>query len=334
MWHAICQSENIVRLSGTHTMHNKRCRVLTRRSFVKIVAFAPFALSLDAREADSQTVEIRDLLMGTFVQMKGIGVKKDVLADTISHMKELERIFSRHDEGSPLSELNHKGSLKNPPRELMTVLHSAREAYSETMGTFDVTVLPVLLHFEKLRKPLTPKEQERFREIVGFDKVESGGTDVRLRKPGMKLTLDGIAKGYIIDRGVERLRERGSAGVLVNVGGDVYCGKSTHGWSVGIYDPRHDRLSRKLSLESAAVCTSGNYVNYFSPDKKLHHIIDPASLSSPTRLASTTVVARSTMRADILSTAMFIKGPEGTTLLREGEKAYLITSDGREVILG
>lgn len=308
--------------------------MLTRRSFVKIVAFAPFALGLEAREADSQTVEIRDLLMGTFVQIKGIGVKKEALIDIISHMKKLERIFSRFDEGSPLSELNRTGSLKNPPREFMTLLHSAREAYSETMGTFDITVLPVLLHFEKFHKPLTPREQERFREMVGFDKVESDGTGVRLRKPGMKLTLDGIATGYIIDRGVERLRERDSASVLVNVGGDLYCGKNARGWGVGIYDPKHDRVSRKLSLESAAACTSGNYVNYFTPDRKLHHIIDPASLSSPTQLTSTTVVARSTMRADILSTTMFINGPEGATLLREGEKAYLITSDGRELILG
>ena len=57
---------------------------MTRRSFIKIVAFAPFALNLEAKEAGSHTVEIRDLLMGTFVQMKGIGVKKEALADTVS----------------------------------------------------------------------------------------------------------------------------------------------------------------------------------------------------------------------------------------------------------
>lgn len=308
--------------------------MLTRRSFMTVMALAPFALQLDAREVPAQTEEVKDVLMGTFVQMKGVGVPRQHLAETLSYMKELERIFSRFTSDSQLAQLNREGVLRRPGREFSTVLQSAHKAYLETGGTFDITVLPVLLHFEKFQRSLSPEEQERFSRIVGFDKVESGGRDIHLKRPGMKLTLDGIAKGYVIDRGAERLRERGSASVLVNVGGDIYCGKNPHGWGVGIYDPLHDRLSRKLSLESMAACTSGNYVNYFSPDKKLHHIIDPIHLSSPTELTSATVVAQSAMRADMLSTSMFVKGIAGKTLLREGEKAYLIISDGRELTLG
>ena len=153
---------------------------MTRRSFIKIVAFAPFALSLEAQEVGSHTVEIRDLLMGTFVQMKGIGVKKEALADTVSYMKNLERIFSRFDDESGLSALNREGSLKNPHKELVKVLYLAREAYTETIGAFDVTVLPVLLHFETYRKALTQSEQERFRRVVGFDKVD---LDSRKHRP-------------------------------------------------------------------------------------------------------------------------------------------------------
>jgi FAD:protein FMN transferase len=307
--------------------------VLTRRSFIRIVALAPFALQLEAKEAGSYTVEIRDLLMGTFVQIKGIGVSKETLADTISYMKNLERIFSRFDDESGLSALNREGSLKNPHQELMKVLGLAWEAHAETGGAFDVTVLPVLLHFERYGKALTQKEQERFRRVVGFEKVDLDSGSVSLKTKDMKLTLDGIAKGYIIDRGVGHLRDKGCAGVLVNVGGDIYCGKNQKGWDVGIYNPFQDAILRTLTLDTAAVCTSGNYVNYYSKDKKLHHIIDPESLTSPSQVVSVTAVARTTSRADILSTAIFVAGKNGRRFLKDGEKAYLITTNGREVIL-
>ena len=306
---------------------------MTRRSFIKIVAFAPFALNLEAQEVGSHTVEVRDLLMGTFVQMKGIGVKKEALADTVSYMKDLERIFSRFDNESGLSALNRDGSLKSPHKELVKVLYLAREAYTETIGAFDVTVLPVLLHFETYRKALTQSEQERFRRVVGFDKVDLDSRNIALKTTGMKLTLDGIAKGYIIDCGVSHLRDNGCANVLVNVGGDVYCGKNQKGWDVGIYNPLQDAILRKLKLDTTAVCTSGNYVNYYSKDKKLHHIIDPKNLVSPSEVVSVTAVARTTARADILSTAIFVAGEKGKRFLKDGERAYLITRNSQEIIL-
>ncbi len=307
--------------------------MLTRRSFIKIVALSPFALQVEAREVPRHTVEVRDLLMGTFVQIEGIGVERDTLIKAISYMRDMETLFSRFDRTSGLWMLNTEGRLKHPHRELMRVLHLAHEAYTETAGAFDVTVLPVLLHFETYRKALTDREQERYKAVVGFDKVDLDTQSVALKTKGMKLTLDGIAKGYIIDCGVSRLRENGCASVLVNVGGDIYCGKSHKGWNVGIYDPLQDAISRTLTLDTVAVCTSGNYVNYYSEDKKLHHIIDPKGLVSPSRVVSVTAIARTTVRADILSTAVFVAGDKGKTFLRDGEKAYLITPNGREVVL-
>ena len=75
--------------------------------------------------------------------------EKETLADTVSYMKDLERMSSAAlITESGLSRLNREGSLKNPHKELVKVLYLAREAYTETVGAFDVTVLPVLLHFE------------------------------------------------------------------------------------------------------------------------------------------------------------------------------------------
>jgi thiamine biosynthesis lipoprotein len=121
--------------------------------------------------------------------------------------------------------------------------------------------------------------------------------------------------------------------VLVNVGGDIYCGSNRKGWDVGIYDPLRDVILRKVRPDDAAVCTSGNYVNFYSKDKSLHHIIDPKRLTSPTDVVSVTAVARTTVRADVLSTALFVAGEKGRGFLRDSEKAYLIARDGSEKIL-
>ena len=307
---------------------------MTRRSFIKIVALSPFALQLEAKESPGYTVEERDTLMGTFVQMRGIGVAQETLSETVRYMKGLEPIFSRFDEESGLSLLNREGWLKNGHRELMKVLHLAHAAYTETGGAFDVTILPVLLHFETYRKPLTDKEEEQFKKVVGFEKVDLDTRSAAVKTKGTKLTLDGIATGYIIDCAVKHLRDRGCAGVLVDVGGDIYCGRNgKKGWEVGIYDPLRDRILRRLKLDATAVCTSGNYVNYYSEDKKLHHIIDPRRLVSPSNLVSVTAVASTTVRADMLSTAIFVAGEKGKRFLKDGERAYLVTQDGREKIL-
>jgi thiamine biosynthesis lipoprotein len=102
---------------------------------------------------------------------------------------------------------------------------------------------------------------------------------------------------------------------------------------VGIYDPVKDSIYKKLAIEDMAVCTSGGYVNYYTEDKKLHHIVDPATLASPNDMVSVTVTASTACRADLLSTALFVAGPRGKEFLRDGEKAYYITKDGKEIVV-
>lgn len=304
--------------------------MITRRAFIRISCLFPFALKLEAREVAEHTVELRDVLMGTFVQMKGVGIDRSVLSDVVAYMKDLERHFTRFHEESELSRFNREGSVRKPSREFREVIGIAKEGHGLTGGVFDVTVLPVLLHFETYRKAPTREEKARYRESMGADRIVLY-PDVVYSDRKAQLTLDGVAKGYIIDRGVERLRDAGCLNVLVNIGGDVYCGRKQGGWSVGIYDPLQDVISRKLRRESTAVCTSGSYVNYYTEDRKLHHIVDPATLSSPCEMVSVTVTSKSACRADMLSTTLFVTGPEGKRLLRPDEHAYFITKDGKKI---
>ncbi len=297
--------------------------MLTRRAFIRLTCLFPLALSLDAKEIAGHSVEVRDVLMGTFVQIKGIGVGKPFLAGIIGYMKRLEYRFTRFNSESELSAFNREGAVRRPSEEFRKVMETARDAYEQTGRAFDVTILPALRQLEKHRQPLTEEEKARIRERMGPDDIEVS-RDVIYSPKRVQITLDGIAKGYVIDKGIERMREAGAEQVLVNIGGDMYCGPHGRGWSVGIYDPFSDSLSRKLRVEQAAVCTSGGYVNYYSEDRRIHHIIDPASLSSPNHAASVTVISSTACRADLLSTALFVTGPKGRDFLRDGERAYFI----------
>jgi thiamine biosynthesis lipoprotein len=95
----------------------------------------------------------------------------------------------------------------------------------------------------------------------------------------MAITLDGIAKGFVVDRVVQTLAERGGGHVLGEAGGAFAAGGKDgelEGWAIAIQDP-HDPAGTlgDFRLRGEGVATSGDYVQAFTGDRALHHILDP-----------------------------------------------------------
>ena len=148
----------------------------------------------------------------------------------------------------------------------------------------------------------------------------------------MSITLDGIAKGYIIDQAVEVLRERGADQVLVDAGGDMASvgdGLWGEGWRVAIQNPRDPgRHIGILRLKGECVATSGDYLQSFTQDRRFHHILDPRTGTPAGEVSSVTIVTRTAMSADALSTAIFVLGAEqGLTLMSQldGVEGVVVT---------
>jgi len=152
---------------------------------------------------------------------------------------------------------------------------------------------------------------------VGYRGVAALQTPSALLKdrPRIRIDLSGIAKGFGVDA-VARLLEQADIGYyLVEIGGEVRArGYSPRGdiWRVGIERPDGVARRRVVGLDGNGLATSGDYRIFFESDGvRYPHIIDPRS-GRPVGhgLASVTVIAKTAMQADALSTALMVMGPK------------------------
>lgn len=148
----------------------------------------------------------------------------DALGLAFTEASRLERVFSRHDGGTPVSELNRAGRLRAAPAELVRVVNRSLFYGALTGGSFDVTVQPVIDLFRAHRNPsgeltLDDSELRAARALVGRRGLQVSGADLSFARSGMGITLDGIAKGYIADRVSAVLTSAGVKNHLVNAAG-------------------------------------------------------------------------------------------------------------------
>lgn len=308
---------------------------VTRREVLRITAVTGVAAVFGGGVATAllrqlglhRVAETRSL-MGTVVTLTVVHPEADearrMIGAGFAEMVRLESILSRHRRDTPVGALNATGSLERPPAELVTVLACARTVSGASAGAFDVTVLPLVrlweASFAATGRPPSDQAIETTRRLVDYRRLDVSEDRVAFADTGMALSLDGIAKGFVVDRAVETLVARGADRVLVDAGGDMAtagAGSVREPWSVGIQDPHRPReLVDVVRLAGECVATSGDYQQSFTRDRRHHHIVDPRTGRSPEVLSSASVVAPSAMQADALSTAVMVLGPDaGVALL-------------------
>jgi thiamine biosynthesis lipoprotein len=245
-------------------------------------------------------------------------------ADAVEHrMLELHDQINLFDEDSELIQLN-QAAFDAPfecSDELWDLLETARRAYDETGGSFDVSVGPLmsLWGFNKKQKTYpAPEQVEKALQAVGLDKIrfDNARHTVRFTHPDTYLDFGGIAKGYALDLAVAIAREHGVDTGIIDLGGNIYCLENTPGdiesYTIGIRDPQWTgELLETIELRDQAVATSGNYENFIMLDGKfVHHIVDPRTGYPVPNTASVTVIADEGWVSDVFSTAIFVRGPE------------------------
>lgn len=262
------------------------------------------------------------------------------IALATAEIARLESIMSVYRPDSALSRLNRDGHLDAAPSDLVQLLSRARAFGALTDGAFDVTVQPLWRlyadHFSTPRfDPAGPSAGllRRAVEKVDYRGIEIEPAAIRLACPGMQVTLNGIAQGYITDRIIGLLNNEGFEHVLADLGEIRAMGRGPNGvWRSGIRNPpaRVGSLPA-IDLQDQALATSGSYGFQFGPDGRFHHLFDPRSGGCPHRYASVSVVAPDATSADALATACNLLPVEAIAgLLRAAgaSRAYLVMPDG------
>jgi len=317
---------------------------ITRRDFLKIVAVggaagAALKLGLDSLPADEIASETR-LLMGTVINIKAVGLDPRLAEAAINscfaRMSAHESVLSRFLPGSQLSELNQVGYMHDPHPALLTVLRQSQELSQQTDGAFDVTIHPLLSLYQSSQTLPSDEAIQQALSLVDYRKLKVEESVVRFEQPGMSITLDGIAKGFIVDEGVAELQSFGFENVMVEAGGDLMAlGQKTSAspWKIGLQAPRAEmgNLLATLNVENQALATSGDYMQAFSDDLSSHHIIDPRSGYSSPELASVSILAPSVMLADGLATSVMVMGESGLDLIERMPhcEAFTVTKSAK-----
>lgn len=317
---------------------------LNRRRFLQIVAVAGvtatcWKLGLLGAGKPLQAARRSQPIMGTILNLTVYGPDRDsceeAINKTIEKMVMLESHLSRHMKNSELAELNRRGSLENPSTHLLKVLTLAEDISKKTSGAFDVTVLPLLQMHESIRGNNDHPDPENLtttKGLVSFEHLHLGKDRVRFAKDGMGVSLDGIAKGYIVDQGIATLKNNGFNNVYLEAGGDLMVSgqkDERSPWRIGLRAPRSQQPHKPIIIKASdkAIATSGDYLQPFTPDLKHHHIIHPKSGFSPPELASCTITAPNVALADSLATAVMVLGKnDGFDLLEsmDGCEGYVV----------
>lgn len=270
------------------------------------------------------------------------GHARRTLARMASEVARLENIFSLYRPQSELSRLNRDGMLSGASRDMLAVLERSRSVAQASGGAFDPTVQPLWTlyqtHFARpSRSGPPPAALEVAHSLVDYRGIDLSGNAVRLATPGMALTLNGIAQGYITDVVADLLRNEGFDHVVVGLGETRVLGTHPEGrpWRVGLRDSEGE-TARTIELVEEASATSGGHGTVFDPSGTHHHLFDPQTGLSAHRLAEVTVTAPRATDADALATALFVAGEHRAPSIlatTPGARAILTRTDGQVVRL-
>jgi thiamine biosynthesis lipoprotein len=325
-------------------MHKQTCTFDRARAFGFRLLFA---VALAPGVVHAEWITRDEAIMGTrcvvelWSEDKARG--EAAITSVFDDMKRIDRLMSTWKEDTEISKVNREGS-KHPVKispELFRLLQVSAEYSELTHGAFDITYASVGYLYD-FKKGVHPDSAAIARALPGINWrhmiLDAKNTTVYFTRPGMRIDLGGIAKGYAVDRGIELLQEQGITRAMVNSGGDTRIIGDRFGkpWVVGIRDPDHEgKTFLRMPLSDTAFSTSGDYERYFDEDgKRFHHIIDPKTGDSARKVRSVTVISGTAMRTDALTKSVFIMGAaEGIAFINTlpDVDAVAVAPDGKVI---
>lgn len=278
-----------------------------------------------------------------YVAVAGTPARVAVQHQVDDLLAEIDRDFSTYRGDSAVSRFNaaSAGACLEMPGPVLHLVRVGEALSRASDGAFDLTVGPLLDLWgfgPQSRGERVPSQEERVAVArrVGYPHLRIDGKTL-CKDAATQLDFNAIAAGYTVDRMAARFEALGIHDYLVEITGELKAsGRRPDGgpWRVAIEAPRSDRreAERVLALAGYGVSTSGDYRHYFERDgQRYSHTLDPRSGAPIAHgLASVTVVDRSALQADGLSTLLMVLGPEQGLAFaeRQGIAALFVSHRG------
>lgn len=304
-----------------------------------------FLMSQEAADAGRHRFNHENVL-GTSLEIQVEAATREAAqaaeARVLREIDRLDQIFSTYRSDSELARwMAGDGKPTRLSPELGDVLNCAEWWRMNSQGAFDARVETLTrLWFQCERESRAPlvAEIQNARERTRQPAWRAS------EQPGMfqwlgheKLTLNAVAKGWIVERATEAAwrPEQGVSDVLVNLGGDL-CHRGSGRLRLGLSQAGSASeaapIAQSISIENASVATSGNAFRGFRiNDRWYSHIIDPRDGWPVERVISASVIAPRGADADALATICNVLEPAESLKLVEsipGAACRVETRDG------
>ncbi|MBF0268941.1 MAG: FAD:protein FMN transferase [Alphaproteobacteria bacterium] len=318
-----------------------------RRALTVLAAAAGVPLFLTAKGAQAKMARWEGTALGAPASIslyhKDEAKAHAAIEAGLAELARLESIFSVYRADTTLARLNREGRVENVSPDFIAMLTHALTLAEKSDGVYDPTIQPLwqtyFSHFTGVNPdPNGPaaSQIEAARQLVDWRNVEvnAKARSVAFAKPGMGLTLNSGAQGYITDRVADVLRAYGFTQMIVDMGEPRAMDAKPDGsaWKIGIANPANpEQAISEIDVVNKCVSTSGGYGTLFDDAGKFTHLIDPRSGKTAPALLGVSVVASTATAADGLSAAMLLSDPaKRLPLLRAmgGEMALFVTPSG------
>jgi thiamine biosynthesis lipoprotein len=237
-------------------------------------------------------------------------------------ISDLVKIFSDYDPESEVRRLTSMVSensdhaapfrMKVSP-ELFEVIVHAIDMHKRSDGAFDPTAGPIVQLWRQARKDEALPTQDAIasalrRVDITAVEVNEATHEISILRPGVRLDLGAIAKGFIGDEALQTIQSHGVMSACIEAGGDFVLGDpppGKPGWEIDV------PFLGKVVLKNCGVSVSGDTSQFVVIDSvRYSHVVDPRSGMALTNRRMTVVVAPSGMQSDALATTGCIMNAE------------------------
>ena len=276
-----------------------------------------------AAPAHADWMERTEAIMGTrcYVELWADDPVKgnDAIDAVMAELRRIDNLMSHYKPESQLSQINQYANERpvQVDKELFDLIKLSTHYSQITEGAFDITYASVgyLYDYPRHIRPTEEQIREKLPSVNWRNMLlDEEHHTVRFEHPGMRIDLGGIGKGYAVDRGIDILKARGIDRALVTAGGDsrIIGDRMGRPWLVAVRHPDNpNKVVTRIPLSDSAVSTSGDYERYFDEGGvRYHHIIDPRTGHSASKVRSATVLAPTATQTDGMSKTAFVLGPE------------------------